>query len=40
MNIIEKQGAVTRLATAIQNRMLKDVGRDDPSRHRVGGFGA
>ena len=26
MNIIEKQGAVTRLATAIQNRMLKDVG--------------
>ena len=24
MNIIEKQGAVTRLATAIQNRMLKD----------------
>ena len=23
MNIIEKQGAVTRLATAIQNRMLK-----------------
>ena len=28
MNIIEKQGAVTRLATAIQNRMLKD-GWDD-----------
>jgi hypothetical protein len=24
MNIIEKQAAVTRLATAIQNRMLKD----------------
>lgn len=26
MNIIEKQGAVTRLATAIQNRMLKETG--------------
>eukprot|EP00435_Cladocopium_sp_Y103_P008856 s16_g2.t1 len=25
MNIIEKQGAVTRLATAIQNRMLKEL---------------
>ena len=24
MSIIEKQGAVTRLATAIQNRMLKE----------------
>ncbi len=25
MNIIEKQGAVTRLITAIQNRMLKET---------------